>query len=101
VCVRVAGEASSSPQDRDVMIITDLPSFSEESWSPSGEGRRPASGMVRALRQAGFPVTVVSPGDARAVCFACVCVYLCVCLYIPMCVFVYIYVCLFSGQCND
>jgi hypothetical protein len=50
------------------MVIADYSfSFMEESRSASGEVTSPASGMVTALRQAGFPVTVVSEGDARAV----------------------------------
>jgi phosphoserine phosphatase len=49
------------------MVITDGSSFKEESRSASGEVTSSASDMVRALRQAGFPVTVVSEGDERAV----------------------------------
>jgi hypothetical protein len=47
------------------MIISDWLTFKEESQSASGKVTS-ASGMVRALRQAGFPLTVVSRGDECA-----------------------------------
>jgi phosphoserine phosphatase len=50
------------------MVLSDSGAFfTEEERRQSGEVTQPASGMVRALRQAGFPVTVVSEGDMSAV----------------------------------
>ncbi|KAK7096074.1 uncharacterized protein [Littorina saxatilis] len=52
------------PRYRDVILLTWDSCFHDKT---TGKKARPASGLIRGLRQKGFPVTVLETGDANAV----------------------------------
>ncbi|KAK7096628.1 hypothetical protein V1264_005903 [Littorina saxatilis] len=51
------------PRYRDVLLLTWDSHFHDKT---TGKKARPASGLIRGLRQANFPVTVLETGDADA-----------------------------------
>jgi hypothetical protein len=63
------GACHSGLKFSDVLVLTDFtaPVTDEVRTPTSGEVSRPACGMVRGLRKAGIPVTVVGDGDERTV----------------------------------
>ncbi|XP_070178509.1 uncharacterized protein [Littorina saxatilis] len=61
---RAMGNHPQPPRCRDVLLLT-WDSYLHD--VTTGKNTRPASGLIRGLRQAGFPVTVLETGDKMAV----------------------------------
>ncbi|KAK7096075.1 uncharacterized protein [Littorina saxatilis] len=60
---RALGKNPQPPRYRDVFLLTWDPYFHDKT---TGKKAREASGLIRGLRQAKFPVTVLETGDADA-----------------------------------